>query len=422
MRPLFLLALAAVVVSGCKVEAPPLATPPARPVRLFDVPHHGGVQVRDYPGVVVPSEAAELAFRHGGTLIALEVKEGDLVEEGVVLAQVDPRDFKSRMENLAGTLDAARAELTALRAGARPEEIRQLTARVSAAVADLRKTENDFLRASELFEEGLVAPIELDNARRNRDLAASNLEVAEAALEAGRKGARPEDLLAAEARIKGLEAQYAEASGALDDTALRAPFHGIVARRYVVNFESVTAGQPILNLQTRGTVDILIQIPEREVAGSPRRAEDLALRTVRATLDALPGQKFDVRLKEFQSEADPATQTYQVRLTGSPPEDMKVVPGMSATVHAERPIAVEAGGIAVPVSAIMEDGLGERVAWRVDRDRMTAHRREVDVGEVRGALIEVLSGLSPGETIAATGVHFLREGMAVRAMEAAGAP
>jgi len=254
------------------------------------------------------------------------------------------------------------------------------------AKAAFAKAEADYQRYQNLYEKDAVSISELELYRAKRDVAKAKLEDAEANL---------------------------------DYTYLRAPFAGIVGDRYVENFEDVRAQQVICSLHDISSLDIVVDVPEHLIAG----VDDLdeAALEVSARFEAAPDREFPLSFKEMAAQADPATQTYQLRLTMPQPEGISILPGMTAEVIARgtRPAAGHAGVFAVPASAVFPDAEGDAQAvWVIDPDDMTVHRREVTLGAVTGTgSVEVLSGLRAGERIVVAGVSHLREGLKVRLME-----
>ena len=413
-------ALIAMLLCGCGKKAAE-GPPSVRPVRFLEVGARGEPEVRIYPGVAQASQEVELAFRAGGRLIELNLNEGDRVEQGAVLARLDPRDFSSRLDQAKSSLESAEAELKAMKAGARPEELREMEAAMSAAQAQLTQTETDLNRAERLFAENAVAQRTYDEARTKRDQARAAVEQARAVLEKGRSGARPEDVEAAEANIRRLRSQVQEAEDALADTQLTAPFSGVIARRDVDNHQTVSAGQTIAKLLNKDTVDVLTQIPERDLARSPKRVQEADMSRVTVVFDNYPDRVLSVSLKEFQTEADADTQTYAVRLSVKPPDDMVVAPGMTATARVVRDLFHgDEGAVVVPAEAVLQTPAGEAAVWVVDLDTMRVHQRLVEAGELVSGGILLTGGLEAGETIAATGVHYLREDMEVRPMSSEG--
>ena len=137
--------------------------------------------------------------------------------------------------------------------------------------------------------------------------------------------------------------------------------------------------------------------------------------------DFIPDREFDLTLKEFSTEADPKTQTYQATFTMPQPEGIMLLAGMSATVY-EYSLAAGRGkdaGYLVPLSAVPVDSAGTYYVWKLnDLDgKTTVERVDVRVDEMSGANILVLEGLEQGDLIAAAGVNFLRDGQQVRPMK-----
>ena len=94
-------------LAGCGREEQALPPPPSRPVKVFTVEGGSAEAIRTFPGRVDATQRAELAFRVGGQLQELLVKEGDLVQEGQVLARLDPTDYKIVLEDRQASFDNA---------------------------------------------------------------------------------------------------------------------------------------------------------------------------------------------------------------------------------------------------------------------------------------------------------------------------
>ncbi len=202
----------------------------------------------------------------------------------------------------------------------------------------------------------------------------------------------------------------------LEDTELRAKFDGIVADRYVENFQNVVAKEPILSLQDIHILEVRIDLPERDFGTAPE-VENVGRLT--ASFDAISGREFELEVKEFVTDADPVTQTFPVTLQMPNPGDADILPdilpGMTASVTWYRPPRAGASDQTVPAIAVLgQEGRAPWV-WVIDRDTMRVSRRPVEIGAiVQSDRIEVRGGLQPGELIASAGVHHLAEGMKVR--------
>lgn len=352
-REIFSAILMAVVflffLFSCSKKEEKAAVEVIRPVKMMTIASGGGELTRAFPGKVQASQEVDLAFKVAGPLIELPVNEGQEVKKGQLLARIDPRDFKTN-------LDQAKA--------------RSLEA------------QQQFKRYQDLYIQRQVSKADFDKYKSARDVA---------------------------------RAQQKDARHALEDTYLRTPFSGVVAEKFVDNFQDVQAKQPIVSLQDVSRVEIQINVPEAIMATVKTEGSG----TTVAEFAAAPGKQYNLSLKEYSTQADPKTQTYRITFLMPQPEDLNVLPGMTANVLATPPTKGGGGDqIIIPAIAVFADETGTSHVWIVDPEAMKTHRRKVTIGSLTGKeSIRITDGLKPGETIAIAGVTQLREGMKVRAMD-----
>lgn len=381
-----------------------------RPVKTMVVTAGEGLQVRTFPGRAEAARRADLAFQVPGLIVSLPVKEGQKVAAGEVIAELRKDEFEARLKTLQGQLDQSRAALRALLAGERPEERLRRESAVRAAGARLANARIEHERNTSLLRTNAVS-------RSAFDLTETAYRVAQeeyaAAIQLAEKGTigRQEDIDAREAEVRGLEGRVVEAQLNLSDATLRAPFDGVIARRLVDENQNIQAKAPVVEFQDVEEIDIVVDVPEAVMAADLRTAE---IESMTAEFSGAPGVEFPVRIREIAQVADPTTQTFQIRVAMPAPTEVRVLPGMTATVTGTyRRARVLGNPILVPVSAIHRSASGEQVAWIVGQDQ-TVSSRPVQVGDAAGGEIEVVKGLSPGDRIAVAGVSFLRDGMQVR--------
>ncbi len=196
----------------------------------------------------------------------------------------------------------------------------------------------------------------------------------------------------------------------LNDTVLKAPFPGVISRKYVDNHEHVKAKQPIFKLQNLKNVDVEINIPENVIVNL--RTDAHKRDKPKAIFDSVPNKVYPVTLKEFSSEADPETQTYRVVLTMASPKDVNILPGMTVSVRVKLP-DFKSGGekfIVIPAAAVFSRKGDQAYVWVVDTKAMTVKKQPVKVSRMASQEIHVLSGLKPGDRIVVAGVHYLQDG------------
>ncbi len=401
-------------LTGCAEQEEKTETVVVRPVRTMVLTSSVSGRVRTFPGKVQASQQVDLAFRISGPLIEFPVKEGQAIKKNDILARIDPRDYKTDLAHVGSSIAEAHAKLKSMKAGARPEDVKVLEAEVAAARARFHEAEQNFKRYENLYKRDVVSKADYERYKSARDVANAQLNTASQNLRKGKKGARREDIAAMSSRIRGLEAQRKRAQAALDDTWLKAPFSGVIAKKFVENFQDVDAKKPIVSLQDVSSIELLVDIPEKEMA----TIDKTDITRITAKFEFLPDKEFTVEVKEYGTEADPQTKTYPVTLTMPAPEGVTLLPGMTATITVRLKASKNENEsqFAIPVSAVFADELGRQYVWLVDQTAMTISRREIRVGHLTGESIRVSEGLSEGEMIATAGVHFLQENMKVRVL------
>ncbi len=332
-------------ISGCKEEAPPKKAKTVRPVKVMVIQKGAAQSLAKYPGKIEAGRKVDLSFRVPGPLVNFPVKPGQDLKKGDLVAEIDPRDFKTN-------LDSARA-----------------------AYDDTHKS---YQRYQKLFKKGAIAKAAYDGSH-------SAYLRAKAALD--------------------------QAHAALKDTKLCAPFSGVLAKTYVENHQDIQAKQPIASLQSMSRLEVVVQIPEKDVLLSGSEKEY----ALSVSIDALPGQEFPAWLKEFTAEADPKTQTFAATVTMERPENFNVLPGMTAELNVRRTLNTSSGDsyLCAPVEAVWVDEKNNRYIWKLDKEKSTVHRIPVKILDLTSDSIKVTDGLTVGDIIATAGVHHLSEGMEV---------
>jgi len=260
---------------------------------------------------------------------------------------------------------------------------RDYQAQVEAARARLRLADAEYRRESKLFASGSGTQRDLDVATRSRDVSRAELRIQQKALE---------------------------------DTKLRAIFDGVIARKLVTDFRNVAAREPVLLLQDDSVMEVVVDVPERDLAGSetknsPDEFNEKAKPMVE--LSALPGRQFPVRLTELATAADPNTRTFRATFTMKKPEGVGVLSGMTAKLILTGLQTTAVDDFLLPVGAVVADIDGKPYVWLVDEEAMKVSKLPVQVGQITGDRIVVSDGLQRGQAIAMSGVHMLTEGTVV---------
>lgn len=343
------------LLAGCQGENQGPVKETARPVKTMIVGSAGSGGIRNFPGSVDTSRRADLSFRVDGRLYKLPVKEGDDVEKGQVLAELDPKDFQIVVNDKQASFNRAKA---------------------------------DYDRAQKLVGKGHISRMDFDR------------------LEADYKS-----------RLADLE----KAKQDLSYTVLKAPFSGTIAQRYVQNFEEVVLNEIVFALRDNSLLEVKIDVPEiimlRIISKEGDVDDDIP---VFASFDSVPGKRFSINFKEISTKADPKTKTFLATYTMPAPKELRVLPGMTATVTAD--LSKELSDSRqdfyyVPVSAVTGDAKLDSRIWVVDEATMKVHPQSVKLGEMKGSTVEVLDGIKGQERVVTAGAGYMADGMKVLLME-----
>lgn len=246
--------------------------------------------------------------------------------------------------------------------------------------------QSQFQRMKDLFEKQQISQAQYDQAK-------AELDISNAALTAARTD--------------------------LSYTRLKAPFSGQISQVYIDNHQPVAAGKMVMMLQVRDQLEVRMQLPESLMANMAESKGDDNYQP-EVEFEAIPGKRFLSRYKEHNAQADAATGSFTVTLTLARPENLNLLPGMSASVHVDlnKVLSQKSFVVTVPSQAVFQgelqqEGSSQAQVWVVNDD-MTLSPRSVTVGKLTPSGIEILSGLQAGEKLVAAGVHQAHEGMKVR--------
>ena len=240
---------------------------------------------------------------------------------------------------------------------------------------------NDFQRAKKLIEDGYISRTDYDKL---------------------------------EAAFKSAKAALAAARQDLEYTKLHAPFAGTVAKRYVEQFEEVKPNQPVLALSDTSSLKVIVDVPENIIQSLRRTGREEGVK-VEASFDALPGKRFPLKFLEASTRADPQTQTFEVTFLMPRPDELTILPGMTANITLDLSALVRAvEGYLLPLTAVTANAALEPIVWVVDEEKGEVHARKVKLGELRGSRVEVLEGVEEGIRVVTAGTAYLAEGMKVR--------
>lgn len=329
--------------------------------------------------------------------------------------EVAPEAPPVRPAKLIKTVAASTTRTLNLPAVIQSARTSQLTFQVGGQIAELM-----VLESQQITQGDIVARLDDRDYRNNLTQARAQYDNAEAEYQRARRLVAQDAI--SRSVLEGRRAQRDVARAALDsaeknlsDTVLTAPFTGGVSRIYVEQFQNIQAKELIADIQSDG-VEAIVNVPADLIAYVPQFQP---IGTV-VILDAAPDVEIPAEFKEASGQADPNTQTYEASFSFTPPDNLLILPGMTASLKSgfefSTTSTIVPSGIAAPLAAIVAEG-DEIFVWVVDEKTMTVSKRVVTVGAGIGEDATITSGLKGGETIVAAGGSFLHEGLKVRPWE-----
>lgn len=286
-------------------------------------------------------------------------------------------------------------QFIAVPATIRPAQRATLAAQVSGTIREFPATLGQQVSAGDILIHVSAPELEarLDQARA---------QLAEAERVAARErglsgtGANSQDSVKdAESRLRVAQAAVAEAAAQLSHSTLRAPFAGAVVETYVLRGDLATPGKPLILLEATEGLRAEGSIPESLALGL-RAGDPLGMR--------LAGVLVQARIAELSSAADPVTRGRSIKVD-APAGTVRS--GQLVELLAPGPAAA---GIFVPVGAVRTVGQMEQVFVIHDG---RARLRLVRTGREQEGAVEIVSGLSEGESIVSPAPASLRDGQQV---------
>ncbi len=328
-----------------------------RPVKYEVVGFLGGEKVRTFSGTAQTDKIIKLSFRNNGIITEFDIKLGQKVSKGDLLARLDNVQARLSYEQSLTDLNSAASQMNTAKLSL--NRVRSLYEKGSSALSDFEAAKNSFKTAQEGYE----------SAKRG-------------------------------VAIQQEQIRYGY---------LYAPEDGTIAAVNAEIDENVTAGQTVATLNAGTDMEISLGIPESVINAVKVGME------VDVDFASLPDKKFKAKVTEAAPAVDANTATYPVRVTVVNPSD-EIKSGMATNVTFDfGDNGMTKKELVVPAHAIGEDSDG-RFVYLINEagDQASVSKQQVTIGDLTSEGFEILSGLSAGQKIATAGLQTLLDGQEVR--------
>jgi membrane fusion protein (multidrug efflux system) len=276
-----------------------------------------------------------------------------------------------------------------------------LSAKVTDTVRSVNFEDGDFVEAGHVL-------IELTNQEESALLAEAraNLDDAQKQLRrvvdlSARGLASMSELDAAESRAAATEARLNTVVARLRDRLIQAPFSGLLGFRQVSPGTLITPNTTITSIDDISVIKLDFTVPESFLGTMSEGAKVIAQSASYAD------RQFEGIVRTVGSRVDPVTRAITVR-AHIPNEDRALRPGMLLTVEV---VMKERVALVVPENAVFQV---QNRAYVYRLDGLVTRQQQIEIGDRRFGIVEVVSGLEEGDLIVTEGIVKLRDGITVR--------
>jgi RND family efflux transporter MFP subunit len=340
-------------------------------------------------GNLIGAATVEVVPRANGRLQVVDVKLGDPVRQGQVIARVEDSEVREQVRGAEASYQVAQAL------------IRQRE-------ADLKLAQNNLDRSRSLYERQLLPQQTFDDVDARHQAAVAQLDLARA-------------------QFEQTKARLDELKITLTNTQIVSPVDGFIGKRYLDPGAFASTNAPVASVVDIRTVRMVANLVERDMRRVPVGT------AANVEVDAYPGETFKGRVSRVAPVFDPATRTAEIEIE-VPNVGYRLKPGMYSRVQLT--ISTRSDAITVPRNALVDLGgrSGVFIAASAEKAEgtrgggpvqnvqnvMTAKFLPVEVGIRDGEVIEITKGLDSGGQVITTGASALKDGDRIVAANAGG--
>ncbi len=216
---------------------------------------------------MVETKEIDVASKIPGRIDSLFVQKGQRVHRGQLLAHLESKEIDAKVSQAKAVMEAAKAKWDMARHGARPEEKEAVEKLYLQAKHQYEFAQKTYNRLQEVYKDSVVSAQKMDEVTFKYNAAKEQMEAAKAKYDMVLKGAREEQIRAAEALYRQAEGAYNEALAYQQETRLISPIDGIVRDCIADKGEIVAAGYPVITLIDPQDAWVVLQLREDQLKG-----------------------------------------------------------------------------------------------------------------------------------------------------------
>ena len=209
----------------------------------------------------IEATTVNLNAKLAGTIEVLNIKQGELVKKGDLIAELGRSDLIAQRERDELSVLKAQANLADLLSGAREQETKAALAGINVVKAKLEQAEGELRRVDALFKEGALTEVEYEKAQTNVEIILNELITLEAQYELLTAGNRAEVIKAAQIEVERTQAVLKSTEAMIEDLKIYAPLDGVVLTKNYELGEYVTPGAVVATIANLEDLWIKVYIP-----------------------------------------------------------------------------------------------------------------------------------------------------------------
>jgi HlyD family secretion protein len=408
MRTIIRLACSAVLgvtLVACKKEPPP--PEPVAPVQVAPVIKGSIRLIVTADAVLFPREQANIVPKVSAPVKRFLVSRGDHVKQGQLLAELENRDLVASAQESRGQYEQAASNYRSTAGAAVPEQVTKAQTDVDAARSAMDAAKKLLDNRQQLFNEGALARKLVDEAQVQYAQAKAAFDTAQTHLQALQRVGKDEQIKTAAAQVESAKGRLDSAQAQVSYTEVRSPLNGVVTDRPLYPGELATTGAPLMTVMDVSKVVARINMAQDQ-AKDVKVGNQATLTASAEGSPAVPGKVIVV-----SPASDVNSTTVQVWVQAdNPGEELRA----GESVHVAIVAATIDGATLIPAPAVLPNAEGETTVLVVD-DKNVAHEKVVQIGVQEPEMVQVVSGVEPGERVITVGGVGLEDKAKVRIMK-----
>jgi HlyD family secretion protein len=354
--------------------------------------------------ILAPLAQAAISPKVTAPVKKFYVQRGTHVQTGQLLATLENRDLEAAAVDNQGAYAAARGTYDIATGATVPEDTVKAETDLAQATANLNLAQSVAESRAKLFSEGAIPGRDLDTAKAALVQAQAAHEIAQQHLEALRKVSHKAALESAQGQLTSAKGKYLAAEAQLSYTEIRSPITGVVTDRPLFAGETAAAGTPVITVMD--TSALLAKLHVSQIQAQQLTLGAAANLTVAGLTDPVPA-----KVTLISPALDPGSTTVEVWLRV---ENKKGTLKAGTPVHSTITGRTASEALLIPADAVQTDADGTSKFVLVVMADGTAAKRPVTLGIRNAESAQVLSGLSPADTVITSGGYGLDPGTKVK--------